>query len=108
MSSENTSDTETNLYAEIFRCQSCSDCTAPKGVIDFVAVSPRQTVPVSHFGNISKSAIWVIFNNPKGDRGDPAVGISPREFGANGRATLSQDAIAPLLDYAYLDHQADI
>lgn len=94
MPNEIASDTETSLYAEIFRCQSCLDCKAPKGVIDFVAVGPRQTVPVSHFGNISQSAIWVILNNPKGDRRDPAVSISPHEFGANSRATLSQDAIA--------------
>jgi hypothetical protein len=96
MPSEKVSDSETSLYAEIFRCESCSDCKAPKGVIDFVAVGPRQTVPVSHFGKISQSAVWLILNNPKGDRGDPAVSISPGEFGANSRATLSQDAIVAI------------
>jgi hypothetical protein len=78
-----------NLYHDLYRCESCSDLSDPNGVAPFTNPGPAQTIPVSHFGDIDKSLIWVIFNNPKGDRSDPNVGTTPGMFGAAGRTTLS-------------------
>jgi len=86
--------TELDLYGDIFRCESCSDLTGPDGVATFAARGPAQTIPVSHFGDISRSPLWLILNNPKGDRLDVAVGASPRSFGSSGRAALSAASIA--------------
>ena len=85
---------ELDLYGSIFRCESCSDLTAVDGVAPFAAPGPGQTIPVSHFGDISISSLWLILNNPKGDRLDEAVGTSPTSFGASRRAVLSDEAIA--------------
>jgi hypothetical protein len=87
---------ELDLYARIFRCESCSAFTARDGVASFAARGPEQTIPVSHFGNISRSPLWLILNNPKGDRLDPAVSTSPRDFRASARADLSGEAIASI------------
>lgn len=84
---------ERDLYSDIYRCQSCSDLTDPDGVRDFAAIGPKQTVPVSHFGDISNSPIWLVLNNPANDRSDLAVGTVPAQFGAPSRATLEIDAV---------------
>lgn len=78
-----------NLYHDLYRCESCSKLSDPKGVAPFANPGTGQTIPVSHFGNIDKSKIWVVFNNPKGDRNDLNVGTTPIMFGATGRATLT-------------------
>lgn len=64
------------------------------GVAAFAARGVEQTIPVSHFGDISRSPLWLILNNPKGDRHDAAVGTVPRSFGAPDRSTLGSAAIA--------------
>jgi len=81
------------LYYDLYRCESCSDLLDPHGVAPFTKPGNAQTIPVSHFGNTDESLIWVVFNNPKGDRNDPNVGATPRQFGATRRATLSEDAV---------------
>jgi hypothetical protein len=79
-----------HLYHDLYRCVSCSEYTDPNGVAPFTNPGAGQTIPVSHFGNIDKSKIWVVFNNPKGDKSDPNVGATPRQFGAEGgRLSLS-------------------
>ncbi len=79
-----------HLYHDLYRCESCSEFTDPKGVAPFTNHGAGQTIPVSHFGDIDKSKIWVVFNNPIGDRNDPNVGTTPEMFGAaGGRLSLS-------------------
>jgi len=78
-----------NLYHDLYRCESCSKLSDPKGVAPFANPGAGQTIPVSHFGNIDKSKIWVVFNNPKGDMNDLNVGTTPSMFGASGRSTLT-------------------
>jgi len=84
---------ETDLYRDIFQCESCSGFRDLNGVATFAARGPDQTIPVSHFGDISRSPLWLILNNPKGDRQDVAVGTSPGIFGASTRAALSTASI---------------
>lgn len=81
------------IYYDLYRCQSCIDLLDPSGVAPFCQPGNDQTIPVSHFGNIDESLIWVVFNNPKGDRRDSNVGAIPRHFGATRRLTLSKDAV---------------
>jgi len=87
------------LYNDLYRCESCSDLLDPHGVAPFTKPGNAQTIPVSHFGNIDESLIWVVFNNPKGDRNDQNVGATPRQFGAIGRSTLSEDDIQRVKDH---------
>ncbi len=82
-----------NLYCDLYRCEACIDLLAPEGVSSFCQPGEFQTIPVSHFGNIEDSLIWVVFNNPKGDRNDPNVGATPKQFGSARRATLSENAV---------------
>ena len=105
MSDESAAKFELDLYADMYRCQSCADLTSPLGVGDFAAVGPRQTVPVSHFGNITRSPIWLILNNPANDRQDVAVGTTPAMFGAASRAALGTEAIRAIK--TRLDHYFD-
>jgi hypothetical protein len=93
MAPDSSAASEIDLYGDIFRCESCSNLTDVHGVASFAARGPDQTIPVSHFGDISRSALWLILNNPKGDRRDAAVGASPRSFGASTRAALSTASI---------------
>lgn len=72
------------------------------GVATFAARGPGQTIPVSHFGDINNSPLWLILNNPKGDRLDAAVGTPPSRFGASNRAVLSSAAVASVK--AHFDH----
>lgn len=102
MPRESDATSELDLYGSIFRCESCSNFTGVHGVATFAARGPDQTIPVSHFGNISRSLLWLILNNPKGDRLDAAVGTSPRSFGASSRAMLSNGAIATVK--THFDH----
>jgi hypothetical protein len=96
MPNEIAADLEIDLYGDIFRCDSFSDCAAENSVRDFVLAGPKQTVPVSHFGNIGQSSLWLVLNNPKGDRTDPGVNTSPHAFGALSRADLSREAIVQI------------
>jgi hypothetical protein len=77
---------ETKLYEAIYRCESCSHLTDPKGVFPFASRSAPegQTVAVSHFGNVKSAPLWLLLTNPRGtDRSDANVGLSVRDFAAN-------------------------
>jgi hypothetical protein len=87
------------IYSDIYRCELCAGSTDPNGVAPFIKPGIGQTIPVSHFGNIAKSFIWVVFNNPKGDRSDPNVGSTPRDFGAERRSTISDAAVTRIYEH---------
>ena len=83
------------LYQEIYRCELCSqfDNPDPNGIIGFVRPGSNQTFPVSHFGDIANSLIWLVATNPKGDRNDPNVGHLVSQYDMRSRSMLSaQDA----------------
>src|SRR5277367_6622353 len=85
---------EASLYETIYRCESCSHFTEPKGVFSFAsrAAPVGQTVAVSHFGNIKTAPIWLILTNPRGtDRGDSNVGLPAGDFATNRNAILPTD-----------------
>jgi len=50
-------------------------------------------IPVSHFGDIVNSKLWVITTNPKGDRSDPLVGLYVQKFGVSKRPYLKESDI---------------
>ena len=92
------------LYGKIYRCEDCSNIPPidPDGVSDFVCTGEKQTFPVSHFGDIIKSKIWIIATNPKGDRNDPNVGHLVKDYAQSSRKlislirTLNYSTILPL------------
>ncbi|HDQ05097.1 MAG TPA: hypothetical protein ENN36_00045, partial [Candidatus Bathyarchaeota archaeon] len=89
------------FYSLLYRCEDCKRISNPWGVFYFINGKgiPNSfdylppTIPVSHFGDISNSKIWVITTNPKGDRTDPLVGLAVEKFGKKDRALLKESDI---------------
>lgn len=78
-------------YKSIYQCTCCSgkDFIDPRGVIEFSAEGVKQTVPVSHFGDIEKARIWLVVTNPKGDRKDSNVGHLANTYNVMGRENFT-------------------
>ncbi len=87
------------IYNSIYRCSCCVGFTHPNGVHDFVVKGPRQTIPVSHFGDIEKSKIWLILTNPKGDRNDANVGHLVSSYNVPGREDLSSAQVESIFQH---------
>ena len=89
------------FYSRLYRCEDCKEIRNPRGVYYFVngKGTPRSpeylppTIPVSHFGDIANSKIWVVTTNPKGDREDPLVGLNIHKFGVRSRTHLKESDI---------------
>lgn len=89
------------FYSKLYRCECCKGIRNPSGVYHFIngKGSPQSsehlppTIPVSHFGDIVNSKIWVVTTNPKGDRNDPLVGLPVQKFGVSSRAHLKDPDI---------------
>lgn len=89
------------FYSKLYRCEDCREIRNPDGVHYFVngkgtPGSPEHlppTIPVSHFGDIVNSKLWVVTTNPKGNRNDPLVGLDVLKFGVNNRAELKDSDI---------------
>jgi len=84
------SQSESDLYSAIYRCESCSHLTDPNGVFPFasrdISNSEGQTIAVSHFGNIRTALVWLLLTNPRGsDRSDSNVGPSVQAFAINAK-----------------------
>lgn len=94
------------FYSRLYKCEDCKEIRNPDGVHQFVKgrgtpQSPGYlppTIPVSHFGDIVKSKIWVVTTNPKGDRSDPLVGFYVQKFGVSRRAYLKVSDIKSIFD----------
>jgi len=86
------------FYSKLYRCEDCKEVRNPQGVYYFVngkglpqsAEYFPPTIPVSHFGDILNSKLWVVTTNPKGDRSDPLVGLNVDKFGVEGRTYLKK------------------
>jgi hypothetical protein len=76
-------------YKSIYRCICCSGYTDRNGVFEFAANSLRQTIPVSHFGDIENAKIWLILTNPKGDLNDSNAGHLVGNYNVMGRENLT-------------------
>src|SRR5450759_935439 len=88
-------------YKSIYRCTCCSgsDYTDPDGVCEYAANTLRQTIPVSHFGDIENAKIWLILTNPKGDRGDGNVGHLVTNYNLTGRENLTDEHFAIIFQH---------
>lgn len=82
-------------YKLIYQCSCCSgkDFIDPNGVIGFTAKGVNQTIPVSHFGDIEKAAIWLVLTNPLGVRTDSNVGHLVKTYNVIGRENLADEHI---------------
>ena len=89
--------TSLTFYHELYSCLNCSGARSGDGVLPFVQTGPDQTVPVSHFGNISAAKIWLVPVNPKGDRKDSNVGFRPAAFVS--RSSLTHDQTQETFDH---------
>lgn len=97
--------TET-FYSKLYRCDDCKESKEPCGVCQFVNGEGNHnsktyyypTVPVSHFGDIVNSRVWVITTNPKGDRTDALVNLSVDKFGVKKRSELKSQHINSIFD----------
>ncbi len=86
------------FYSKLYRCEDCKEIRNPQGVYYFVngKGTPRSpeylppTIPVSHFGDIANSKIWVVTTNPKGDREDQLVGLNVHKFNVRNRTHLKE------------------
>ena len=86
------------FYSRLYRCEDCKEIRNPHGIYYFVngkgtPCSPEYlppTSPVSHFGDIANSKLWVVTTNPKGDRDDPLVGLNVHKFGVSSRSHLKE------------------
>lgn len=81
------------FYGEIYRCEECTKIPAidPDGLSEFIRSGDKQTFPVSHFGDIISSKIWIIATNPKGDRNDPNVGHLAKDYNQLSRKSISRE-----------------
>ena len=79
------------LYEEIYKCMDCASAVSDESVRSFVQTGPGQTIPVSHFGDIRSSKIWLVSTNPKGNRHDSNVSYLPPGFVS--RAALRPDQV---------------
>jgi len=97
------------LYESIYSCICCSstDYTNPDGVCEFAAKSPRQTIPVSHFGDIKNAKIWLILTNPKGDHNDSNVGHLVSNYNETGRENLTDDHVDLIFQHFSMYFQRD-
>jgi len=94
------------FYSRLYRCEDCKEIRNPRGVYYFVngKGTPRSpeylppTIPVSHFGDIAHSKIWVVTTNPKGDREDPLVGLNVHKFGVRSRTHLTESDINSIFE----------
>ena len=94
------------FYSRLYRCEDCKEIRNPRGVYYFVngkgtpfsAGYLPPTIPVSHFGDIENSKIWVVTTNPKGDRDDPLVGLSVHKFGVRSRTRLKESDINSIFE----------
>lgn len=94
------------FYSRLYRCEDCKEIRNPRGVYYFVTgkgtpCSPAYlppTIPVSHFGDIVNSKLWVVTTNPKGDRYDPLVGLNLHKFGVSSRTYLKEPDIKTIFD----------
>lgn len=94
------------FYSSLYKCEDCRELRDPGGVYYFIRGkgkphSPKYlppTIPVSHFGDITNSRLWVVTTNPKGDRNDPLVGLNVHNFGANSRAHLKESDIKSVFE----------
>lgn len=94
------------FYSKLYKCDDCKESKEPCGVYQFVngCGNPNSksycypTIPVSHFGDIINSRIWVITTNPKGDRTDPLVNLSVDKFGVIQRSQLKSQHINRIFD----------
>lgn len=98
-----------DLYGDIYRCEDCSRFTDPIGVMPFAGRGPNQTVPVSHFGDITTAKIWLVLTNPKGDRNDRNVGHLVSNYGVPNRSSFTDNDAHRIQDHfnRYF-HQSDI
>ena len=78
------------FYKELYACMHCSTAESERSVKPFVQPGPLQTLPVSHFGDISNAKIWLVATVPKGNRSDSNVGFRPTEFVSRTRLTCEQ------------------
>jgi len=97
------------LYESIYRCICCAstDYANPDGVCEFATKSPRQTIPVSHFGDIENAKIWLILTNPKGDHNDSNVGHLVSNYNVRGRENLTVDHVDLIFQYFSTYFQRD-
>jgi len=99
---------EADLYEAIYRCESCSHLTDPKGVFPFASRSAPlgQTVAVSHFGNIRTALVWLLLTNPRGsDRNDSNVGLTVQRFATN-RSQIAPSDVPRILQH-FSDYDFD-
>ena len=81
------------FYSRLYRCEDCRGIQDPRGVFYFVngrgvpksAGYLPPTIPVSHFGDVVNSRLWIVTTNPKGDRDDALVGLNVMRFDATRR-----------------------
>jgi hypothetical protein len=83
-------------YKSIYRCICCSGYTDRNGVFEFAANSLRQTIPVSHFGDIENAKIWLILTNPLGVRTDSNVGHLVSNYNVTGRENLTEEHVGKI------------
>lgn len=94
------------FYSKLYRCEDCKGIKNPRGVHHFIngrgipssSGYLPPTIPVSHFGDIVNSKIWVVTTNPKGDRSDPLVGLNVQKFGVNSRTYLTESDIQSIFE----------
>ena len=94
------------FYSRLYRCEDCKEIRNPRGVYYFVngKGTPRSpeylppTIPVSHFGDIANSKIWVVTTNPKGDMEDPLVGLDVHKFSVGSRTHLTESDINSIFE----------
>jgi hypothetical protein len=94
------------FYSRLYSCEDCKNIRNPQGVYPFIngKGTPGSqeylppTIPVSHFGDIINSKLWVVTTNPKGDRNDPLVGLSVHKFGVNRRTDLKEANIESIFE----------
>lgn len=94
------------FYSRLYRCEDCKEITNPKGVFNFVNGRGKPstpsyfppTIPVSHFGDIANSILWIVTTNPKGDRTDPLVGLNVHQFSVNSRSDLREFDIKSIFE----------
>ena|ERR1022692_1594584 len=93
------------LYEEIYKCMDCASAVSDESVRSFVQTGPGQTIPVSHFGDIRSSKIWLVSTNPKGNRHDSNVSYLPPGFVS--RAALRPDQVQQVFGHfsAYFNRQ---
>ena len=91
---------ERDYYGKLYRCEACSCLIDPEGVYPFASPNAPegQTLPVSHFGDIKNALIWLVVTNPKGNRNDPNVGLTVKQF-ATTRGALADEDIDPIFEH---------